>query len=153
MTLHHRPCHPRCYAQTRLEGMISPRFLRLHLCSVACTSVSYYTLQHAPSILVTSQSRVLFYNQIPWFPQHRREKKAPKWMEIAVLMTLVSVVTPHSLILMAAGSVSRHVTHLGSFKFPKLRQPSVYGHITLKIPVPVRSPKSSSVEPGQYLNG
>ena len=29
----------------------------------------------------------------------------------------------------------------------------VYGHITLKTPVLVRSPKLSNVEPGQYLDG
>ena len=31
--------------------------------------------------------------------------------------------------------------------------PLVYGHITLKTPVLVRSPKLSNVEPGQYLDG
>lgn len=30
---------------------------------------------------------------------------------------------------------------------------SAYGHITLRIPVPVRSPKSNSVELCQYMDG
>ena len=34
-----------------------------------------------------------------------------------------------------------------------LAHTNVYGHITLKIPVLVRSPKSSNVERGQYLDG
>ena len=39
------------------------------------------------------------------------------------------------------------------FIYHKYTFSNVYVHITLKIPVLVRSPKSSSVEPGQYLNG
>ena len=34
-----------------------------------------------------------------------------------------------------------------------MRSPSVYDHITLNLPVLVRSPKPSSVELSQYLDG
>ena len=85
-------------------------------------------------------------------PFKGRSKRKPSWIR-QINRSTKHVTLGRTQMVVQFGRCRLVHTYIQSYKSAHFPVSNVYGHITLKTPVLVRTPKLSNVEPGQYVDG